>query len=376
MAVIGITGSYGGLNHGDEAILTAMIAALRERIPKAEITVFSRDAAHTRAHHDVAQVIPVRDLTRDDARRLVEPLDLLLLGGGGILYDSEARMYLREVRFAQEHGVATMAYAIGAGPLSYEEDRRLIREALPQMRAVTVRDAGAKRILERADVDCAVEVTADPALLLEPLPVDAARLRAEGVPAGRALVGISLREPGLAAPDLDQAAYHAVLAHTADYVVDRFDAEVLFLPMEQCDIRLSHAVIARMIRADHAHVLTGRYDSRERVGLMAHLDMVIAMRLHLLIFAAITGTPLFPLPYAPKVAEFAASLGVPSPPPITADSVGALLAALDRAWDLRHHESERLRSSVALLRERAGRTADIALACMPGTAPLQRTAIG
>ena len=39
---VGITGSYGGLNLGDEAILQSIIAQLRRDVPQAEITVFSR----------------------------------------------------------------------------------------------------------------------------------------------------------------------------------------------------------------------------------------------------------------------------------------------------------------------------------------------
>lgn len=366
MTSIGISGSYGGLNRGDEAILTSMVSSLRDRVPDVELTIFSREPEHTRANYAVESVVGPRELTRDEVRGHVEGLDLLLLGGGGILYDGEARQYLREVRLAQQLGVATMAYAVGAGPLSYEEDRRLTRETLGRMRAVTVRDVGAKRILENVDVDCDVEVTADPALILAPRAFDRDRLRSEGVPGNRALVGMSLREPGLAAPDLDVDGYHAVLAHTADFIAARFDAEIVFIPMEQGDIRLAHAVIAKMVGADHAHVLTGRYEPGELLGLMDHLDMVIGMRLHVLIFAAVAGTPLYAMPYAPKVADFMGALGLPAPPPVTRDSVGTLLAALDRAWDLRHRQPTGLRGAVAGLQDRSRRTVDVALSCLEG----------
>jgi polysaccharide pyruvyl transferase CsaB len=361
---IGISGSYGGLNRGDEAILTSMLASLRERLPDAALTVFSRDDAHTRAHHDVTSVVPVRTLTREEAHRHVAPLDLLILGGGGILYDGEAHVYLREVRIAQRLDVATMSYAVGAGPLTFAQDRRLVGETLGRMQAVTVRDVGTKRTLEHADVECGVEVTADPALLLAPERLARGRLRTEGVPDGRALVGMSVRERGLAAPDLDADGFQAVLAHTADFVSNRFDADILFIPMELGDVRLSHSVIARMDCADHAHVLTGSYRPAELLGLMEHLDMVIAMRLHVLIFAAVAGTPLFPLSYGAKVANFIDALGVPAPMPVTRDSVGSVLAAVDRAWDLRQEEARRLHAPVRELQRRARRTLEVALDCL------------
>jgi polysaccharide pyruvyl transferase CsaB len=342
-----------------------MLASLRARRPDAALTVFSRDAAHTAANHDVDSAVAVREINRQEALEHVERLDLLLLGGGGILYDGEAGYYLREVQLAQRAGVPTMAFGIGAGPLSSAEDCRLVREVLGAMQIVTVRDAGAKRLLERIDVESPVEVTADPALLLACEPFPAERLREEGIGARRALVGMSLRERGPAAPDLDAAGYHSVLAHTADFVAARFDAEIVFVPMELGDIRLAHAVIARMECADRAHVLTGHYRPGELLGLMEHLDMVIAMRLHVLIFAALKGTPLFPLPYAAKVADFIRALGLPPPVAVTGDSTGALLAAVDRAWDLRGADATRLREAVERLRDRARLTLDRALACLP-----------
>jgi polysaccharide pyruvyl transferase WcaK-like protein len=364
---IGITGSYGGLNAGDEAILTAVIASLRERLPDVALIVFSRDARDTRAHHRADSVVPVRDLTRDEVAAHVRPLDLLLLAGGTVLYEGEARDSLREVRQAQQLGVPTVAFGIGAGPQPDPDDRQFVRQTLNAMRAVTVRDVGAKRILEQLDVECPVEVTADPALLLTPEPFAAQRLRAEGVPPGRALVGMSLREPGPAAQDLDAEDYHALLGHAADFVVDRLDSEIVFIPMGHDEVRLAHAVIARMGSAHHAHVLTRRYRPAELLGLMEHLDMAIAMRLHVLMFAALAATPFVALPAAPEVAEFVRALGLPSPAAVT--GVGSLLASVDRAWDLREREAARLCDMTAALQKRSRRTLEIALQCLEARTP-------
>src|SRR5262245_55564001 len=98
---VGISGSYGGLNMGDEAILQSIIAELQRALP-VEITVFSRDPEDTQARLRVGRAIPVRTLSRDEVLPEVERLDLLILGGGGILFDAEAQIYLREVTLAQE----------------------------------------------------------------------------------------------------------------------------------------------------------------------------------------------------------------------------------------------------------------------------------
>jgi hypothetical protein len=130
MAIIGISGSYGGLNIGDEAILASIIASLRAARRGDELVVFSRNAAHTWQHQQADRVVDVRALSRCDILPEVGRLDLLLLGGGGILFDSEARIFLREVRLAQECGVPTFAWAVGAGPLDDPHEREAVRVAL------------------------------------------------------------------------------------------------------------------------------------------------------------------------------------------------------------------------------------------------------
>jgi polysaccharide pyruvyl transferase WcaK-like protein len=82
---IGISGSYGGMNLGDEAILEGILSRIRATVP-AEITVFSRNPSDTLARHGVERAISVRSLTRREVTPEVQRLDLLILGGGGLLY--------------------------------------------------------------------------------------------------------------------------------------------------------------------------------------------------------------------------------------------------------------------------------------------------
>ena len=136
---VGLSGSYGGLNLGDKAILESMITQLRASVP-ARITVFSRNTDDTRRRHRVDHVVGVRECVRKDARRLVEELDVFVLGGGGILYDEDAETYLREVLLAHEAGVPVMVYAVSAGPLMRKANRELVRDALNHAALITVRD--------------------------------------------------------------------------------------------------------------------------------------------------------------------------------------------------------------------------------------------
>ena len=357
---IGISGSYGGLNLGDEAILQSIVTQLRASVP-CEITVFSRDAKDTATRHKVERTVAVRDLSRDEVRPEVVDLDLLILGGGGILYDDAAATYLREVELAQEHHVPVLVYAVSAGPLQSEAARTLVRDTLSRVDAVTVRERRARQLLEQVGVR-EIEVTADPAFLLEAEPLPAEALQREGLNENRRLIGLSVREPGAAAPDIDENHYHALLANAADYMVDRLEADLVFVPMEprRKDTQHSHAVVSKMAHAHRATVLKGEYTSGQLLSLMSHFDFAVGMRLHFLIFAALNRVPFVALPYSGKVAGFLEDLDI-AMPPLKQVNAGQLIAYIDRWWDLRPNLQARLEKSVPEIQVRARRTNDVAL---------------
>jgi polysaccharide pyruvyl transferase CsaB len=358
---VGISGSYGGLNLGDEAILKGIVKQLRRSLP-VEITVFSRDADDTKARHEVDRVVPVRKLSRDEVLPEVKRLDLLILGGGGILFDGEAQVFLREVMLAHEHRVPVMVYAISAGPLKDRGAQSMVQDGLGRAAVVTVRERGARQVLEDVGVHREILVTADPALLLEPEPLPKDALKREGLDNGRQLVGVSVREPGAAAPDISEQAYHKLLADAADFMVDRYDADVVFVPLEpkMLDVQQAHAVVAQMLRAQRATVLRGNYTSAQLLSLMRHFAFAVGMRLHFLIFASLENVPFVALPYAPKVGGFLDDLGIEMPP-LQQVSAGRLIAYIDHAWDRRRLLQGRIKRALPALRERALQTNDIAI---------------
>ena len=353
---IGIVGSYGGLNLGDEAILDGILTELRSQGP-VEVTVFSRNPADTLARHRVERAVPVRDFVRAEVLPEIERLDLVIVGGGGILFDGEASLYLREAMLAQDLGIPVVIYAVSAGPLKQQSTQRLVRECLNRAALVTVRERHARKLLEDIGVETEIVVTADPALLLEPEPLPPEAVQREGLDPGRALVGISVREPGPAAPDIDEAHYHALLADAADYMVDRLDANLLFVPMEpgRLDPQQAHAVIARMSYAQRANVLKGNYNPGQILSLMRHFVFAVGMRLHFLIFAALERVPFVALPYAGKVEGFLEALQVEAPP-MQSVTAGRLIAYLDRSWDRRREFRTRIEPAVLALKETARET--------------------
>jgi polysaccharide pyruvyl transferase WcaK-like protein len=257
------------------------------------------------------------------------------------------------VRFAQDAGVTTACYAVGAGPLERPADRASVAAALNEMQLVTVREKAAKRLLEESGLECEITVTADPALLLEPEPFTQQMLEREGLSDGQRLIGMSVREAGSAMSEMQAGEYHALLANAADFMAERFEAQIVFVPLEHQDIREAHRVIGRMALPEHAWVLKRSYGPRELCGLMEHLDMAVGMRLHFLLFAVTAGVPVAALPYASKVNGFLESLDLRSPDPERSAHAGALLSHIDRLWDGRDEQIEHVRERLPSLQEAA-----------------------
>jgi polysaccharide pyruvyl transferase CsaB len=369
---VGVLGSYGGMNLGDEAILTSLLADLRRRRPDARIIVFSRNPQHTRVAFPEVESMGWLGINRERMAEALRQLDLLVLGGGGIIYDTEARRYLRLVDEAQEYGVPVFTYALGAGPLTEELDRAIVRATLRRCVEITVRDEGSRLVLEEAGLRSPVTVTADPALLLEPEDFSGDALQQEWIPDGWRLVGMSVREPGRAAQRLDVEAYHQLLAHVGDFMVQRMDAHVLFVPMERQDIAHAHGVLSYMAAADRCRVLHGSYRPNEILGLMRRIDLAVGMRLHFLIFAAMAGVPMLPLPYAGKVADFAEQIGAPALSGVVREAAGPLLAEVDRLWDERPKRVETA-TRLAALRRRATVTGEHLAAQLERIHPMPQT---
>jgi len=356
---VGISGSYGGMNLGDEAILEVMLRDLRASCD-VDVVVFSRNPKDTERRHKVRSV-SLRDMHKEEAVEELRKLDLFVLGGGGILFDGMADAFLRDVNWAKELGVPVMVYAISVGPLKTAESKQLVVETLNQVDRITVREGEAKRLLNDLGVTRDIEVTADPGLLLAPSLFTQEMLNNEGISPDIPLVGFSVRELGPAAPDMDVDHYHGVLANAADFIVERFDAQALFVPMEtgeNRDPQHSHAVISRMANAQRASVLKGDYSSSQVLGLVQHMSLAVGMRLHFLIFACIQHVPFVPLPYASKVTGLLASLDMPRIP-IEGLNVGKLCAVLDRSWDTGKTIQKRLEDRVPPLQEKARRTNQI-----------------
>lgn len=353
-----VSGYYGFGNAGDEAILAALVGGLREHVPDARFTVISGNPDRTARLHGVDAVARNNPLA---VARALAGGDLVVSGGGSLLQDVTSQRnipyYLGVVALARALGKPVMLYAQGVGPVSRRLGRRLIPLVCNGVQRITVRDQESLALLrELGVVRPPVEVTADASLALEPAAgFDAqAALRAEGVePGRRPLIGMALRS-------WREGADPAVLVEVADALAAELGAQVCFLSMQSPDDEgMARAVLARMSRPGGVLLGSG-YHPRELLALIGALDLVIGMRLHALIFAALAGVPPLGLSYDPKIDNFLRALGWEEALAVGNAAAAEVLARVRDALLRREALSRRLAQQVPSLRARARRNNAIA----------------
>ncbi|MGE5529222.1 MAG: polysaccharide pyruvyl transferase CsaB [Patescibacteria group bacterium] len=352
LPIIVISGYYGAGNTGDEAILAAMLEALRAAIPGGEFVVLSRDPAHTRTLHGVAALH--RGLGRDLRAKLslLRRADLFISGGGGLFQDAFPRRHIpRSVLYyagicalARLCGCPVMFYAQGIGPLRGRLARRLARAAAGLACAVTVRDPGsAALLLDLGARGAPIRVAADPVLAWHP-PREGGVLERFGL-GGRRILAVSVRPwPG-------QACLRAVAG-----AADRAAAHGLrpvFVPFARgVDEEACRAARASMADGDAAVILP-HLPPADVYRVLAGAELVLGMRLHALIFAAAAGVPMVGLAYEPKVRALMDLLGL-APWSLALDAdAGGIWEALSSAGERRGEIGAALNASMPDLRRKA-----------------------
>lgn len=310
MTKVVLSGYYGFDNLGDEAVLYSILGLLRELSPGMAIEVLSHNPRRTTELYRVAAGNRWR---LAEVRRAIREADLLISGGGSLLQDvtglKSLIYYLGVIRLARWYGKPVVFYAQGIGPVRSKLGRLLMRRLVNRVEAITVRDESSRQdLLELGVNQPPVTVTADPVLGLDPAQVD--RAVGQGLLARygldlsgqHPLVGISVREwQGL-------KEFKQVLAGVCDQLAGQ-GWQVVFIPMQHsADLAPSREVAALMQKP--AVVLADPVTVPEVASLIAGLDMLIGMRLHALILAAVLSVPPVAVSYDPKIDRFMKRIGL------------------------------------------------------------------
>jgi polysaccharide pyruvyl transferase CsaB len=288
-----LNGYFGFDNAGDEAVLAAMLAEMRALQGDATFVATSGNPAQTRAMHGCEAI---GRQTPGELFKAIQGCDVFVSGGGSLVQDvtsfRNVIYYTTLLRLAKMLGKKTMVYAQGVGPLNSKKSRNLARKMFQAADVVTVRDPDSAALLREIGVARDIEVTADPVW----------NLPSKNQHKREKTWGVALRSwPG--ADDNALARLVGALRASANAQ----GATLKFLPMQpgpDKEILQGLTTPGEILETEGAH-------PSEILGLAASFEVMIAMRLHALIFAASAGVPVVALNYDPKVASLATLLGAP-----------------------------------------------------------------
>ena len=309
MVNILISGYYGFDNIGDESILRTLVSSLREHIPDCSLTVLSHNPASTRGKYGVEAVdrmSPVAIL------RAVKKCDMLISGGGSLLQDvtssKSLHYYLSIIRCAEFFHKKVFIYSQGIGPIDRSGNRRAAAAALKRADGIVVRDERSAALLEEIGIARdKVVITADPVIRMKKPDGDvgAEILRKAGVSLdGRLTVGWAIRER-----DTDSR-FVKELLRSIQMMKDKYNAQSVLIPFHYEEDGEVCRHIAAQLPDDTAVCLNEKYLSEDMLSIIGNMDLLVGVRLHSLIYAAIMGVPLIGISYDPKCTAFLNSVGL------------------------------------------------------------------
>jgi polysaccharide pyruvyl transferase CsaB len=386
-----VSGYYGMANLGDEAILTAILAAFRGALGESFVPVVATyDAGVTHHFHGPVETVPARSL--QELADAIRASDLVVWGGGGLLQDrwhvpAEEMLrdpqggipwYLRTPFLATALGVPCIAYGQGIGPIEHEENRRLVGLVMNGVDAVTVRDPLSRALLDVCGVHLPpVEVTADPVVSLQPAAPERGEelLRNIGLdPARRPILAVAPRVPPPPGRPGWEAALRGALASWLEETQGSV-ALVVFDHSENGDERLCAQLRDGLGASGPVKVASEWLGAQDVAALLGACEAVLAMRLHALLLAAITATPTVALEVDPKLGAAVQCLHGAAPlVPLESLNAEEIRQALAQVREHRVEHRRELAAAVAELRVHERRNIEIAVGLLHEAAVPERRA--
>ncbi len=291
-----VCGYYGEHNLGDDALLQVLLAQLPAGVEPL-VTVW-----------DQPLVRRLFGVETTDRRRLVGVLAALgrcralVLGGGSLLQDSTSfrslLYYGALIVAARSQGKDVILWGQGLGPLRRRRSRLLVRWLLSLATAISWRDPASTQLARYWGLRCLEG--SDPVWGLEPRPWHG----------GGGPIVVCWRP----ASQLDRQGWRPYL-EALDELAAASGRPVHWLPFHRGQDRELLAWLDQQglvpQRLRQASELLTVEDPQAAMAHFQGAGLVIAMRLHGLILAALAGSPCAALSYDPKVAEAARGIGCP-----------------------------------------------------------------
>ncbi|MHA6261040.1 polysaccharide pyruvyl transferase family protein [Sporosarcina sp. CAU 1771] len=358
---IGIVGNYGNNNNGDEAILAGIIEQLKVQfdLPARNICVFSNNPPQTSNRFGVSSaplyykrsssILTFFETIKKNSP-LIQELDMLIIGGGGILmdfYNREAQLFGSYGIMAKRGKVPYIVYGCGAGPINSLMGKFFIRHLVGRAKSASVRDPDSLKLLKKIGVRRDIQLIGDPSFALPATPIEKSKDRIHKI--GVTVVPYYSLAYWPEANDVKYENYVQGMAENLDEILEKKDVEItLFSTKYPHDVDVTVDVFNRMVHQDRVTVNKENLSPEEIIKISAAQDLIIGTRLHSLYLAANADTPIMAISYHHKVADFMAmvemserTIGIED---LTKDrnSLIAILELMDKDWTAKIEEAENL----------------------------------
>lgn len=210
-------------------------------------------------------------------------------------------------------------YSQSIGPFNHKITRIISVYCLNRVNVLIVREEITKNYLEKIGITNKIHLTADPAFLLEPIPNEKIQeiLNRENINTNdHDLIGISVSQH---INDLEhkkhQNNYITKMAKVVDYLVRKYDAELVFIPhvthSEINDDRFVAKEILKLVESkDRIISINNEYSARELKGIIGSCNLFIGARMHANIAATSMNIPTLAISYSHKTQGIMRMLGL------------------------------------------------------------------
>lgn len=302
-----ISGYYGFNNIGDESILSAVTDNLKEKLEDIEITVLSQNPEAT------AERYQVKSCSRKSFFSILKAMiktDLLISGGGSLLQDVTSKKsilyYLAIIWMAVFLRKPFFIYSQGIGPISSNFNRKITARTLKKAAAIVVRDDNSKEfLLDMGFSEESIVVTADPVLRIRKVDLDRGKqiLKQEGIELdeNKMTVGFAIKERNLGSEFVSE------LCKSMEWLIKEKNAQIVLIPFHFSeDMAVIEAIENKL--GDNIFSLKHKYLTKEMLSVIGNMDILVGVRLHALIHAAIMNVPMIAIAYDPKINSFMNSI--------------------------------------------------------------------
>lgn len=299
-----ISGYYGFNNTGDEAMIETMSVELAKR--NLGLIVLSSNPDRTKELYNVQAYDRYK---YSEVVKAIKKSDILISGGGTLFQDITSKKsiwyYLGIIKIAQIMGRRIYVAYQGMGPINTKFYRWMTKHILNQksVRMVGLRDNHAIEYAKKIGIkENKIRFSSDMIFMMTEPPKERCmkilRDNVHGYEEGQKLIGFSVR----AWKDKDRT---DLFAEVADELVEKYNARVVFFPFHKPkDAEVSKIVMHKMKHEDAAMLMPNRYLPSEILGTMGLMDVNIGVRLHSLVFSALTNVPAIGISYEPKIDGF------------------------------------------------------------------------